>query len=126
MNTIFSKSLLFSMTAVISLSFQCKKDEPVCTMEFRTVSIKVIGEPLDDFYTIRNSNGDTLRFEQYMSEGGYYVVLDDSFHQAIKNSTENFTAVGVINGSKVLEEVFVIKADACHVDKVSGAEEVVI
>jgi hypothetical protein len=105
---------------VMLLSFQCKR-ETACTMEFRTVGIQVIGDPLDDFYTIRNLNGDTLRYENYGFEDNYYIILDDNFHVYLKNSSENFTFIGIINGEKVVDEAFVIRGDDCHIEKVSGA-----
>jgi hypothetical protein len=118
---VISSALVF----VLLLSFQCKK-ETACTMEFRTVGIQVIGDTLDDFYTIRNLNGDTLRYENYGFEENYYTVLDDNFHVYLKNATENFTFVGIINGQKVVDEAFTIRGDDCHIDKVSGAVTVIL
>lgn len=125
MKSLFNISLILSMLFVVMLSFQCKKDS-ACTMEFRIVSIQVIGESLDDFYTIRNSNGDTLRYENFAPDQNTYTVLDDNFHVYLKNAIENFTFIGVIGGQKVVEESFVIKGDNCHFEKVSGPGSVII
>jgi hypothetical protein len=120
MKSFASSTFLLSTIFVLALSFQCKK-ESACTMEFRTISIQVIGEPLHDFYTIRNLNGDTLRYEHFGMDENYYTVLDDNFHIYLKNATENFTFIGIINGEKVVEEAFVIRGDDCHIEKVGGA-----
>jgi hypothetical protein len=120
MKSLTSFTLIFSLLFVVLLSFQCKK-ETACTMEFRTVSIQVIGEQLDDFFTIRNINGDTLRYELMAVDQDAYPVLDDNAMVFLKNKTENFTFIGILNGQKVVEENFVIKADECHIEKVSGA-----
>lgn len=95
-------------------------------MEFRTITIRVVGDTLDDFFTIRNSTGDTLRHEQIIQEEQLYVVLDDGFHNVLIGMSDEFTFVGILDGEKVVDELFVIEADKCHVNKVSGVEEVVL
>jgi hypothetical protein len=120
MKSIASFTLIFTLLFVVLISFQCKK-ESVCTMEFRTVSIQVVGEQLDDFFTIRNINGDTLRYELIAIDQGAYPVLDDNAMFFLKNKTENFTFIGILEGQKVVEENFIIKADDCHIEKMSGA-----
>jgi len=40
----------------------------------------------------------------------------------LKNNKANFTFVGLINNQVVISESFVIKADECHVVKVSGVD----
>lgn len=109
--------------------FSCtKKDDQVaCTMEFRSIQMKVIGSALDDFYTIRLSTADTLRHDSLNpGETDYYTVLDDNFQSILKHQTETFRFVGVLNASVVVDEAIVIQADACHINYVSGNLEVTL
>ena len=57
-------------------------------------------------------------------ESNVYVVLTDSYQKNIQNSVENFVFHGLIGDSLVVNEPFVIKADMCHIDYVSGKTEV--
>jgi len=100
---------------------QSCKEEIACTEEFRTVSIKVTGDTLTDFYTIRISNSDTIRIPADGYPDAYtYPVLNDNYQSVIANSQESFTFIGKINDTVVVNEAFVISADNCHIDKVSG------
>lgn len=99
-----------------------KKDDGVaCTMEFRTIQVRVIGAPLDDYYTIRMKTGDSFRVESLGSEQTeYYPILDDNFQSILKGKTETFRFVGIRNDIEVVNEPIVIGADACHINYVSG------
>ena len=120
----------FILTVLIVLwgifpSCNDKEDVP-CTMEFRTIGITVTGDSLTDYYTIRLSTADTLRFiyGNPFIENHWYPVLDDNYQSKIANSQENFRFIGKINDTVVVNEAFIIKADACHIDKVSGKIEI--
>lgn len=120
------KGILFLSLMVCFLS-SCYKDSPneiACTEEFRMISIKVIGDSLSDFYTLRTSTNDTIRSENFFPEANWYPVVDDNFSSKLKNSQETFVFIGKINDSVVVRENFVISADECHINKVSGVEEV--
>lgn len=113
--TVFLLGILF-MTS-------CKKQIDVaCTMEWRSLQINVVGAVLDDHFTIRLATGDTLRFssDPIGNATTYYTILDDSYQPALANRTENFRFVGVIEHEIVVDEAFVISADECHIDYVSG------
>ena len=99
----------------------------ICTMEFRTIAIKVNGDSLHNFFTIRQNTGDTIRFNQgNIFNKNSYPVLDDSYQSRIVNNAENFRFIGIINDSIVVNELFVIKADQCHIQYVSGNLEVTL
>lgn len=107
--------------------FQSCKEEAVCTEEFRTIGITIIGDSLTDFYTIRNSSLDTIRLSNYMDPfDNYYPVLDDNYTPILGNSQESFTFIGERNDTIVVHEQYIIKADDCHIDKVSGKNEVIL
>jgi hypothetical protein len=78
---------------------------------------------LDDSYTTRVSTGEVIRLQQSM-QNGRYVVLDDSYKSKLQKNSDNFRFTGIRNGQKVVEETFNIAADCCHINKVSGKDEV--
>ncbi|MFZ4400208.1 MAG: hypothetical protein ACOYO1_09250 [Bacteroidales bacterium] len=122
-----NKLNIFLLTILFAFILSCNhKDEVACTQEFRTIGITVTGDSLTDFYTIRLSTSDTLRFiyGNPFIENHWYPVLDDNYQSKIANSQESFRFVGEINDSMVVNETFIIKADACHIEKVSGRTEV--
>ncbi|TVQ75757.1 MAG: hypothetical protein EA358_11000 [Flavobacteriales bacterium] len=100
----------------------CNDDDIYCTEEFRVISIEVVGEPLTEHYSIRQSNSDTIR---HNDEGGQtYTVLDDNYLSQLKNQQDTFRFQGFINDTLRVDELFVIKADECHVIYVSGRRRV--
>ena len=120
-----AKLVIISGLMVLLIS-SCKNTQEIaCTEEYRFVTITVNGAQLDNFYTIRISNGDTIRHDQEMGlDNNVYVVLTDSYQKNIQNSVENFVFHGLIGDSLVVNEPFVIKADQCHITYVSGKTEV--
>ena len=117
------KNILFILTIFFVSSFiSCsEKEDVMCTMEFRTVTITVNGTDLDQYYTLRELTGDTIRINRMNVPGDkVYPVLDDNFQQTIENKTEQFSFRGFINGVMVVNEPFVIKADQCHIEYMSG------
>ncbi len=102
----------------------------ICTMMFAAVNTQVKDKAgasivFDEVYTLRESNNEIIKYEQRNTNGSY-TVLDDSYRSEIENTSDNFRLVGKMNGQTVMNELFVIKADCCHVSKVSGKSEIVI
>ena len=122
------KLVSFFILIVVSvlILISCTKDEEViCTMEYRYISIDVKGGILDDFYTIRKYTGDTIRNEKDNIIGNNsYIILSDNYQNKIKNKEEIFIFKGYITDSLVVNEQFIIKADECHNDYVSGKKEI--
>ncbi len=122
------KLVSFFILIVVSvlILISCTKDEEViCTMEYRYILIDVKGGILDDFYTIRKYTGDTIRNEKDNIIGNNsYIILSDNYQNKIKNKEEIFIFKGYITDSLVVNEQFIIKADECHIDYVSGNKEI--
>ncbi len=122
------KLVSFFILIVVSILIliSCTKDEEViCTMEYRYISIDVKGGILDDFYTIRKYTGDTIRNEKDNIIGSNsYIILSDNYQNKIKNKEEIFIFKGYITDSLVVNEQYVIKADECHINYVSGKKEI--
>ena len=125
MKSILKSFFVFLLIAFINYSCHNRKDDTICTSMFASVSIEVIGSSLDDYFTIRSSTGDTLRFNAEPFQN-YYTVLDDNYQKILENKQENFRFVGMKSGNKVIDENFVISADKCHISKVSGKTSVTI
>jgi len=106
----------------------CNKKEPiVCSLEFRNINIKVNGRLLNNYFTIRKTTGDTIKIDNSNGfSNNYYPVLNDNFQPLLLNKTEAFVFYGTINDSIVIKESFLIKADACHIDYVSGNTEITL
>lgn len=126
---IFRGLLLFMAPVFLAASCErgkCPKNV-VCTEVFSMVTVRVTdqqGVPvkLDEAYTTRSGKNETIRPEQHME--GAYIVLDDSYLKNLQNDKDDFRFVGIKDGKKVIDEVFVIGADCCHVQKISGKEEI--
>lgn len=118
---------LVSLLAVAGLSScddSITRDEVACTMEFRFVTIKVSGEPLTDYYTVRLSTSDTIRTKHPDSTiDKAYVVLSDNYQKKLENREDTFRFIGK-RASGDVQEDFVISADRCHISKVSGKSEI--
>jgi len=123
---IIIRLVVFTLLFFVFILFSCKhNDDVICTSLFATVCIEVNGGTLDNYYTIRNLTGDTLRF----TDGSYqnsYTVLNDNYQQLLENKQEVFKFIGIKSGNKVVDENFTISADECHISKVSGANSVSI
>ena len=55
---------------------------------------------------------------------GTYIVLDDSYRDKLQNDKDKFRLVGIKEGKKVVDELFVIGADCCHIQKIEGKEDI--
>jgi hypothetical protein len=99
-----------------------------CTMIFAMVTTQVIdgnGDAvrLDDYYTLRTSTGEKIKSQETME--GYYTILDDSYLNKLKQSSDKFQFVGMKNGKQVVNETYTITADCCHVQKKEGRPTIV-
>ncbi|WP_157488294.1 hypothetical protein [Dyadobacter crusticola] len=102
------------------------EEEAFCTEEFRSVTLLVPGDSLTKSYTVRLSTSDTIRYPQSPGFGGnhnVYVVLNDTYQPKLKGEVDNFRFIGERAGKVVISEDYVIKADHCHITKVSGKSE---
>ena len=120
-----NKMLVIASIFLLFLASSCRDNNEniACTMEFRIVTITVNGNPLDEYFTVRESTNDTIRIDRSNVTGNnVYPVLDDSYQNIIEGRTENFFFYGKVNGVVTVREPFVIKADKCHIEYVSGRQ----
>ncbi len=115
---------LFCIVILSTCNDFISRDEVVCTEEFRYITIKVSGEPLTEYYTVRLSDSDTIRpnpadavFDKI------YIVLSDNYQKKLENKKDTFRFIGK-RESGIVRENFVISADHCHISKISGKSEI--
>jgi len=121
----FSLHIIIFFTILFISCAKEEEEEVICTMEWRYISIDVKGGVLDNFYTIRKYTGDTIRYEKDNIIGNNsYIILSDNYQNKIKNKEEIFIFKGYITDSLVVNEQYVIKADECHINYVSGKKEI--
>ena len=118
--------LIFTILLALGCSKSDDPDEIICSDEFRMIGLTVTGGSLDDFYTVRESTKDTIRFTDngIYPISRWYPVLDDSYQEILKDTEEHFYFCGFADADQVVHEPFIIGADACHIFKVSGKESV--
>ena len=118
--------ILSVLTAMFCSLLTACDQRTECTLEFRYIGVTITGEQLTDYYTIWQSNNDNLRFEDIGVFEYFYVVLDDNYQFHLVNKTEAFTFIGLINDQVVVNEEYIISADRCHINKVSGRDEIIL
>lgn len=108
--------ILFGLNACLD------EDQLFCTEEWRSIVVEIPGANFSDYFTIRVSTGDTLRFEsEFVSQNpSFFTVLDDSFQPKLERKRETFRFVGIRQGQIIVNEPYVISADRCHIQFVSG------
>lgn len=110
------------------LCYACSDEENdvICTDEFRTISVKLVGGDVDSFYTIRKATSDTIVYapDNVFLRDNFYPVLDDNYQQFIANSREVFIFEVWNDGTRILSEEYVIEADDCHIFLVEGRKEI--
>lgn len=121
---------------VLTISFlftSCESDEDnqdgiICTEQFVTVGVALINADLTEWFTIRKSTNDTIQLEGKV-EGNisiFYPILNDSFQPLLENTQEEFDFHGYEADELVINEPYIIGADECHIDIISGRTEIVI
>jgi hypothetical protein len=137
MSTRFAIVLLACISPLF-LHMSCKDttktnncDGVICTMDFRGIALQVndnAGNPvkLDEAYTIRVKTGEQITHEANAGRSGTYTVLDDGYRGKLVHSTAEFRFVGKRGGQEVVNELYTISADCCHISKQSGKTEVVV
>lgn len=106
--------------------------ETICTEYIAEISLAVSnasGQPvlLDAFHT-EDMSGNVMPayLYEYNDITESYIVFNDGWISGNENSSITVRFVGTKNGNKVVDEVFNIQTDCCHVSKTEGNDEVVI
>lgn len=136
-------SLLFIAIGFSLFSIQCKKNcgSPninedcslvLCTKEFRSISVQIKdaqGNPFVFDKTETKLNGTVIHSETQASDPtlGNCTIVDDSDMQDLGTNQQQTVSFLVYKNNQVVSTAtFVVSADCCHVDKVSGNSEIII
>lgn len=122
------KTTRFMTMGALALSvLSACNEELACTMEFKTVRVEINGPNLTSYYTLNRGTGDTIRIDQNnVPSQGVYPILDDRFQSMLEGRSENFRFEGWINDSLVVQADYVIEADRCHINYVSGPLQITL
>lgn len=91
------------------------------------IVVQVSGDTLDEYYTVRNINQDTIRPSNDAFPPGIsstLSVLTDSYLEHIKESESEFIFVGLIDDSVRVWEPYIIGVDECHIYLVNGPAQI--
>jgi hypothetical protein len=117
--------ILFFMAGLSACDNDLDSEQVLCTYDFRSIGIKVSGEPLTAYCTVRLSNSDTIRHpKEGEPQTQWYTVLDDAYRPKLANKEDVFRFIGKRGDDIVVEEDYRIGADECHIYKVSGKDEI--
>lgn len=116
------KNLLLVIIASFAIALSnCKKDDEVCTEEYRLITLKVNGPALDSTYSVVQSSGEKIHFENpTFNENNSYIVLEDNHLNYVRNKTEIILFKGFANGQNVVSETYEIRGDNCHISLIKG------
>lgn len=125
------RNFMFGLLMVLMLaacSGNSSDKEVICTEEFRIIGVAVSGGRLSDFYTIRVSTNDTIRYteNEIYPIVNWYPILDDSYQSVLEGNQEDFYFIGKSENDIVIEQFYNISADKCHIFKVNGPESILI
>ena len=101
-------------------------------MEFRMITVSLKDSTGNDYIPDKVEtylNGTLIHYDSIpaVPAQNVYTIVDDSNLQTLQlnvNKDVNFKVIK--NGSVIKEQVFTVKADCCHVSKVSGVDTIQI
>lgn len=107
-------------------------DSVFCTMNVVAIGLAVIDSTntpvsLDSFYTTDMAGhklpSNLYSYDPYIQS---YIVLTDGWVQGHQRTNISLLFQGYKNGIKVVNELYGVTTDCCHIQKVSGKDTVII
>ena len=108
-----------------------------CTQNFVILFANVtdtsgVAIPLDNFEVVDIETGENLtldssaqEFKTYR-EKGTYPIFSDTYRIQYQNTKTTISFKGYISSNEVVNESFVVGADCCHVQLISGNTDIII
>lgn len=103
-----------------------------CTQEFRMIYLEVKDNAgatvtLTSFHT-EDMAGNKLPADlyEYDSWRDAYMVFNDAWVNGHEGTRKKVRFVGYVGSTKVVDEVYTIATDCCHIDKIAGKDKVVL
>ncbi|TLP71821.1 hypothetical protein [Maribacter sp. ACAM166] len=112
-------------------------NETPCTQNFVTISISIkdaagVPVPLDSFKVVAIDTSKDLtlvshdqEFENHKKDG-FYPLFSDAYRIQYQNATTTISFKGYISDNEVINEVYEVGADCCHVSLTSGNIDLVL
>lgn len=107
-------------------------DGVVCTQEFRMIYLEVKDNAgstvtLTSFHT-EDMAGNKLPADlyEYDSWRDAYMVFNDSWVNGHEGTRKQVRFVGYVGSTKVVDEVYTIATDCCHIAKTAGRDKVIL
>ncbi|MCF3111224.1 hypothetical protein LL912_20720 [Niabella sp. CC-SYL272] len=106
----------------------------ICTAEYRFFNVKLLtasGEAvtLDTFYTRIVATNTSFHASSPMlgtDAGRYGVISDDQLLLLKEGKNTELRFIGIKNEKALVNEPYVFKNNGCHIEKISGKNEVVV
>lgn len=106
-----------------------------CTEIYVTLTVSVKNDSgdnvaLDSFEVVDTKTGENLTVNyndseyQYYKEQGLYPIFSDKYQKQYQNSETTISFKGYISNKVVVDQDFVVGADCCHVNLISGPTEI--
>ncbi len=109
----------------------------ICTQNFVTLFVTIsdasgVAIPLDSYKVVDTQTGEDItlttgaeEFETFRDQGTY-PILNDAYRMQYQNTNTTISFTGFISGEEVVSERFVVGADCCHVQLISGNTAIII
>jgi len=129
------KIIVMLLTGICVLT-ACKKGATgkICTNEYRSFNVKLRSASqeaveLDTFYTRIVATNTTFHANDvtpHLGEGYYNVIGDNQQLLLPEGKNTDLRFIGVKNDQIIVNEPYVFKNNGCHIEKVSGKNEVIV
>lgn len=108
----------------------CNLIDIVCTEEFRSITLEIVDindNPviLDSFKTTREDTGEEIESGENFHQN-FYPIINDNYQNEIAQKEINLKFTGFINNIEVLSTNYVVSADCCHIELISGKTKIVL
>ena len=115
--------LVASLIAALSIT-SCDEQDVMCTMEFRMLSIEVLGDSTARMYTIDVRKGDTVEGHEIFDSNWCFADDGEWFNRLKKDEKRTLEVTAISTGGKKINTSCVITRDECHIEKVSGPKSI--
>lgn len=106
-------------------------DDIACTEDFRAITIGLQNSQEEPYVlesiSIRNTTDNeviTINQSEWQTgmpaDAGRYVILTDAHQKALENRKVNVYVIGTKDGAEVINEIYLIGADCCHIQHFEG------
>ncbi len=121
--TIFCLLTLSAVPVIILNS--CENKDVICTMEFRMLSVEILGDSTDRIYSIDSRNGDTIDGYEIFDLNWCFADDGEWFNRLKEDENRTVSITAISKGGKSVKTSCVITRDACHIEKVSGPGKII-